>query len=110
MPARHSTPARPPATQSATSGSHGSPAATSSGGALAAPTPRVSDPHHGAREALVGDHDVRSAGEHEQRLAGAVGLEHGVDDGLLGGGLDVAGGGAAQAQGRQVAQAHGASG
>ena len=30
MPARHSTPARPPATQSATSGSHGSPAATSS--------------------------------------------------------------------------------
>ena len=31
------------------------------------------DAHDGAGEALVGDHDVRAAGEHEQRLAGPVG-------------------------------------
>ena len=40
MPARHSTPARPPATQSATNASHGSPAATSSAVPSRA-TPRV---------------------------------------------------------------------
>ena len=40
MPARHSTPDRPPATQSATNGSHGSPAATSSAEPSRA-TPRV---------------------------------------------------------------------
>jgi hypothetical protein len=68
------------------------------------------DPHHGAREALVGDHDVRPAGEHEQRIAGPVGRADGVDEGLLGGGLEVARGGAAEAQGGELAQAQRASG
>ena len=61
-------------------------------------------------EALVGDDEVRAARQHEQRLAGAIGFADGVDQRLLARGLEVAARGAAEAQGRQVAQAHGASG
>jgi hypothetical protein len=79
------------------------------GGARACDAPS-GDPHHGPREALVGDDDVRAARQHEQRLAGPIGVRDGVDHRPLARGLQVAGRGAAEAQGRQLAQAHGASG
>ena len=51
-------------------------------GALARDAAR-GDVHDGAREALVGDDDVRAAGEHEQRLAGPSAARTAGDDGLL---------------------------
>ena len=109
MPARHSTPARPPATQRG----HERVPRLAGGDlqrrAVAGDAAR-GDADHGAREALVGDDDVRAAREHEQRLAGLVGGPDGPHEVLLVEASTIAGGGAAQAQGRQLAEAHGASG
>src|SRR3954453_17689742 len=62
------------------------------------------DPDHGAREAVVGDHDVAAAGEDEQRLPWWVGFANGVYAFLLRVRVDQAGRGAAEPQGRQVGE------
>ena len=60
-----------------------------------------------AGEAVVGDDDVAAAGQHEQGLAGRVGLADRRDEFLLGGGLHEPPRRAAEAQGREVRQPHG---
>ena len=99
MPDRHSKPCRPSATHIATSGSQSSPAATVSR-APSRSTPRVTIRATVPGHALVGDHDVRAAGEDE------VGAAGGLDDLVLGARLDELARRAAEPQRGQAGEFH----
>ena len=62
------------------------------------------DPHDGAVEALVGDHQVAAPAEHEQRLAGGVGVADRGDHVGLGVDLHQSAGRPAEAQRGEVGE------
>ena len=100
MPERHSNPCRPSATQRATTSSQGSPAATISRPSSRDDAARAHEDDR-ARDALVGDHDVRAAGEHEV----GAGADR-RDQLVLAVGLDQATRRPAQAEGRERREPH----
>ena len=67
-------------------------------------TPRGRDLDHGAGEALVGDHEVAAAAQHEHGLAGLVGPAHGVDELVVRRGAHPGAGRTTEPQRRVVAQ------
>ena len=105
IPESASMPARPSATVCATSASHGSPAATWSV-SPARSMPRVAIADDASRKPGVGDHEVRPAGEDQQRRAVAIGVVDLTDHGIVAHGFDEPAGGPAEPERREVGQQH----